>query len=1103
MAKNTGVKATLSIDTSEAQKALEELAKRLTDIKKQLEGKNTINLSVDQSTVAQTKQHLTNITKQTKASAKEISEADQKAIKSVQELITKSGTAIKETMEGGVKSFSQLRKLMREIEQYKANLGKNFTGLFPSDSEAYKQNKQHIVEMNRLIRQATSEAKNFTDQFVKAGRQIQSTGRTIKNLGQNITTFSNTGLSMIKSIATGALRTMTVMGFASHNLMSDAVDDIKTLEYAQVGLQNQFAKKEEGFDVTAYIEKIRETARTTMGVSAGDLADYLNQVAPVATDSQQAYDVTMGLLKAITYSGGDASTELGYVVRNIRDVLAKGKAYQMDINQFNRAIPGFTNILSEMGLSQFLDDSGQLEITKDNVDQLMNALAMFNSPNSPVYGILEQMNNSLGGLLEESKETIQQSVANAITNSGLLDVWKNLLRNDSIQRFISDLVNGVAGGIASFFSNIEVDEVLNTFFDTMRDIGKYLRDSIVPALKDMLGLEEGASLTELINSIIMHLGEFVKGLISGAKVVAWVVGRAREAFQWFSGILSRFGIQTEGLATALGFAITAGSAVGRILNLFGSSLIGVGKQVVNFGKNLYQIFKGGEATGVMGIAQKGANKIADLINMVTGGDTTGGKVLGGAGIAAVGHLASGPLSELSKVLTKDVFKWKSEAQNYVQSVAKNATDLSSTFLGVTLAAGPVAGAATTLVEALFKVGKAANSLHDTVMEGERKIKEASLSSYQNFVYNIAQESLRSSGLFQFEDDNSEDALSYAMDVAKNIRDTTDPFSAAQQIIDAYMDKYSKNLAADKFASYLAAITDQESSSYIEGLTAITTDFANSERGTEMLKTLYDTFFSLGMLPQGAATEDYTGQEYLNLFNRLNWNIGNQEQLQAMYDYVTNINKSIDETREKASNIELRFGDENLAEEFDDIMREMNFRKNSEGNWVLKSEIEMGISQAEDQLKNIIDSMNEKLKNSPINIPVVPKSALDASDSLKNPLWGTFSKGGKVTPIYRAGGGNTPSMGVDTVPAMLAPGEFVQKASAVKLAGLGVMEALNHGDLRMAYGLLGAKLNNYTTNSSKTNNINSTRQSNNFFINNFGASGRANTYNGIRNRMALR
>ena len=106
----------------------------------------------------------------------------------------------------------------------------------------------------------------------------------------------------------------------------------------------------------------------------------------------------------------------------------------------------------------------------------------------------------------------------------------------------------------------------------------------------------------------------------------------------------------------------------------------------------------------------------------------------------------------------------------------------------------------------------------------------------------------------------------------------------------------------------------------------------------------------------------------------------------------------------------------------------------------------------------------------------------------------------IKPIFRAGGG----LGVDSVPAYLQPGEFVQRASAVNTAGLGVMNALNNGDLSTAYRLIGSKINGHWNNSRTTNSATDNRRSvyAPSFVTVRGRASSVANYNSWANRLAL-
>jgi len=109
------------------------------------------------------------------------------------------------------------------------------------------------------------------------------------------------------------------------------------------------------------------------------------------------------------------------------------------------------------------------------------------------------------------------------------------------------------------------------------------------------------------------------------------------------------------------------------------------------------------------------------------------------------------------------------------------------------------------------------------------------------------------------------------------------------------------------------------------------------------------------------------------------------------------------------------------------------------------------------------------------------------NNLSAPSIRGFSGGGLVSPLFFNKGGFVPAtpfgtplftpMGSDTVPAMLTPGEFVQKKSAVSKFGLDFMKRVNNGDITGAFHAMTSRFNiPATTTSSVSNavqNINNT------------------------------
>ena len=95
--------------------------------------------------------------------------------------------------------------------------------------------------------------------------------------------------------------------------------------------------------------------------------------------------------------------------------------------------------------------------------------------------------------------------------------------------------------------------------------------------------------------------------------------------------------------------------------------------------------------------------------------------------------------------------------------------------------------------------------------------------------------------------------------------------------------------------------------------------------------------------------------------------------------------------------------------------------------------------------------------------LLQKQKPDPLDPLKrskeenmNEYGGGFNQSEPFGGLFNSGGGMTPFLGTDTVPAMLTPGEFVMSRGAVSMFGVNTMMAMNKaggGTNRPKFGLI--------------------------------------------------
>lgn len=414
-----------------------------------------------------------------------------------------------------------------------------------------------------VISSANKSASAVEQSAHRASRAISGIGNVINGIGdfggklnQSITNLSNSLISPIRGVFSATKNFVATT-------VNESIGQIEKLELAQVGLQNHF-KNDTSFDVESYMQKIRTTAERTQGLSAGDLADYIAQLAPLSKgNSNASFDATMGALKIIKYSGGNPSVDMMSIIKNIRDVVSKGRAYQMDLNQFNRAASLLAPMLEQQGLTQFIKKSSDgmtsLNITKNNYQGLLNAFAQLNY-NEELNKVFNEMSNTLSGLMEQTKQSIQNDVMNLIKYSennqeSLLDLWKQFLEGnelDSARGEIKKYLQRGAVSLARFIKSLDKADIIRSAFDALKELGAYAKSELLPVVKELLGLSENASPTEVIKGLIRQIVDFGKGIMDGIKFFLGMLNKAKSLVEQFFGENSGFIMQALGWVKGFG-----------------------------------------------------------------------------------------------------------------------------------------------------------------------------------------------------------------------------------------------------------------------------------------------------------------------------------------------------------------------------------------------------------------------------------------------------------------------------------------------------------------------------------------------------------------------
>lgn len=487
---------------------------------------------------------------------RELTEVD-KALQKMDELVAKRHDLEMQARDGvrntsqQVKNYHDMVKQVQQIaqEQYKLDIGyEKQTKALTKAVEQYQKMDRYLQAMGNTIAGAT----RLWDQM---GSMVQNTFNRFRN---GIMSLFYTGRSELQTLVT------------------EATEQYGKLERAQIGFGNFFGQDK----AKQLVTRIQQEAIAAPSLSAGDLADYVAQLAPVSGgNADLALNATMGVLKAIQYSGSEASTEMWRVVTNIRDVMSKGAATTIDIRQFNKAMPAMEKALEEIGASEFLKN-GQLKITKENAKQIVEMFARLNTdPESPVKNIFKQMGNTLEGLREAWKERRTQMVMNVLKDSGAFDLMKGLLTdasNSSVLYKVQDFFTQKIKSIIDWLKTVDWDRLGETVSDGFNKIKEGFSEAYDIIAKSLPGDANG---WEMLATVFESIKRIITGFASGVSTTVKTLNNM------FGGIDAGL---VENAASVVGFMLSPVqklfSGIGHIATSVLSTSQNINKTLGQFGQ---------------------------------------------------------------------------------------------------------------------------------------------------------------------------------------------------------------------------------------------------------------------------------------------------------------------------------------------------------------------------------------------------------------------------------------------------------------------------------------------------------------------------------------
>lgn len=272
-----------------------------------------------------------------------------------------------------------------------------------------------------------------------------------------------------------------------------AVLGVKTaadLESATQGFVALLGSADEASDVIARIK--REAASTPFEIAG--LAAGTQAITAITKDGNKAIDIILDVGKAIAISG-KGQAEFDNVVANLQQIAATGKVTELDVRQFQRAIPIFNDIIGAVGLT-----SEELKDASNASDLLFNAFKVAGAEGGIAAEGFSAQAGTFNQLMSNLKDTIAITSSDVVTQTGLFDLMKLAVEG------LSESISGFGANITTFLLDNK-DEIefaisvitagVNGMYDIIVDVVTYLADHKAA----VLGFFTGMSAVILFNSV--------------------------------------------------------------------------------------------------------------------------------------------------------------------------------------------------------------------------------------------------------------------------------------------------------------------------------------------------------------------------------------------------------------------------------------------------------------------------------------------------------------------------------------------------------------------------------------------------------------------------
>ncbi len=1151
---------------------------------------------------------------------REINERERVRVeKEMAEVYGEEGSQIKKLGEDLVLLQAKRRQILIQGDE----LNKlNFAELANNTRRIQDTTRKWAVEawnIRNHVKETQNTLKSMQTVYTRLASMTQTMSAAVSAASGLFSNMRSAATSFFRYFTNGFRRAFAYVRNLATSTLKAGYEQREKIEQAQIGFAAFFGKD----NVDAVTKTIRNEAAKTPIVDAGSLASYVQQLAPVSKgNASLAINASLGILKSLVYSGSDIS-EGEYVIKNIRDVIAKGKATAIDIRQFNRALPGLEQALKESGQTGFIDKEGKLNITKANVGQVLDLFAKLNTEeNSPLKNIEEEQLKTLSGLKQLFTEKKTTAMETIMEKAGFFDLVKDVfgIANDNdkwttIANTVGNILQPVVNKVHDFINSVDWRDLgykISSFFGVIWDGIKEAKNILSLALKDAFGTNTEQvfmRLAEIIRNFIVGFAEGTRDVIAFAsdvikrlsggnierfvemvgkylvsplgKLIQMMLGLAQNGVGALSRVFANIASMYKGLGDMWAWASSKGatSFSNRVVsNLTVGQMTAAqlqqaiqGKPVTANGKDIISTAATGAAASVATLGKEASASAGKFIG-IKDKLTSFGMAVSRIAIKLMSAVVAGGTIYLLSAGISSLIRSMNQENEAMQIVANSlevlGTVIAGGVAGKMLGGGVVGGligAALGAAAALVKLSVAARE----AAEKETKQKIEKIEDQQKqAIYDGIIAALKAQGVNV---DTGTDEGWYADQKLKQYINSTDPKSINYtRAANIFAEALRYKNTAEKLVEYTKSDEFQNAGGAYLNLDANTETRNNLAKMIRWFRLNGDSFDYEGSSDESVIKSYLNGGQITDKQARLlldKWNELDTTEAENTTELSKNITATEENTKmtEGAKNAidKARESVDSLNEKIEEVYED--YRKNfiDEGNPIksfwntiiglfsgningkamglndnaeidvngekkvatiddVKSAIKERASELARDIKNETNADKKKeLQEELAEILVALRFASEDQykrnsskfiqdyidklpwllDYLKKIL-ANKAAGGMISPIYRATGG---ALGVDTVPAMLQPGEFIMRKASVAKAGLSTMFALNRGDLAAAARSLGSRFGGNYNNSRNWNNVvnnNQKTQSNYIKIFNKNTSARVSSYYGLANRIAL-